>query len=119
MKECTVCGMHGSECHHIVFRSQQKALEHCEYNMMYLCSNHHRGNSSPHKNRKIDLEYKRNFQSKLYDMFKKDEYTREEVKEVLNISDNAITRLLKPVYSRAGVYEKEEIIRSCMGGRIY
>ncbi|MDS1004960.1 hypothetical protein P9J83_15860 [Clostridium sporogenes] len=47
MKECVICGRPNSECHHIVFRSQQKALEHCKYNYMYLCGEHHRGGQEP------------------------------------------------------------------------
>ncbi|RXM53923.1 hypothetical protein DP134_14030 [Clostridium tetani] len=119
MKICKVCGKPNSEKHHIVFRSQQKALEHYQYNIMYLCSEHHRGNNSPHKSRQIDIRYKLQFQKKLFKLFTKEEYTEKEIKEILDISNAAVRRIVKTISRYVDKYKQEDIIRSCMGGRLY
>ena len=119
MKICKVCGRPNSEKHHIVFKSQQKALEHCQCNIMYLCSEHHRGDNSPHKSRQIDIKYKLQFQKKLFKLFTKEEYTEKEIKEILDISNAAVRRITKSINKHVDKYKKEDIIRCCMGGRIY
>ncbi|WP_125153125.1 hypothetical protein [Clostridium rectalis] len=119
MKECTVCGKPNSECHHIVFKSQQKALEHCKYNYIYLCKEHHTGNNSPHKNRQIDVKYKLIFQNMLFEKFTNKDYTEEGIKEILNISNVSVKRLVKIIDKHIDRYKKEDIIRACMGGKLY
>lgn len=119
MKICKVCGRPNSEKHHIVFRSQQKALEHCQYNIIYLCSEHHRGDNSPHKSRQIDIRYKLQLQKKLFKLFTKEEYTEKEVKEILDISNAAVGRIVKTISKYVDRYKSEDVIRSCMGGRLY
>ena len=119
MKICKVCGRPNSEKHHIVFKSQQKGLEHCKENIIYLCPEHHRGNDGPHKSRQIDIKYKLQFQKKLFEKFLKEEYTEKEIKEILGISNAAVRRLLKTIDKHVDKYEREDIVRSCMGGRLY
>lgn len=119
MKICKVCGKPNSEKHHIVFRSQQKALEHCQCNIIYLCGKHHRGDNSPHRNRNIDIMYKLQFQKKLFKLFSKEEYIEGEIKEILNISNAAVRKIIKTINKHVDKYKKEDIIRSCMGGRLY
>lgn len=94
-------------------------MEKCPLNHVYLCSDCHRGDKGPHNNRKRDLELKRNLQDKLELLFDKESFTMEEIKEVLKISDNAVIRLCKPLKRTVDKYDREDIIRSCMGGRIY
>lgn len=120
MKECIVCGRPNSEEHHIVFRSQQKALEHCKVNKIYLCSEHHRGNNSPHKNRNMDIKYKLELQKKLFKLFDREDYKYREkdIKELLGISSAAVNRICKLIDRRVG-YTREEIVRACMGGKLY
>ena len=119
MKTCKVCGKPNSEKHHIVFRSQQKALEHCQYNIIYLCEKHHRGDNSPHRNRNTDIMYKLQFQKKLFKLFTKEEYTEKEIKEILDISNAAVRRITKSINKHVDKYKKEDVIRGCMGGKLY
>lgn len=117
---CKECGKGYSEKHHIVFRSQQKALEHCKINIIELCGECHRGNTGPHKNRKKDLEYKKELQEILFEIFgDKEKYTEKEISMLLEISELATRRLVKTLNRHIDKYTSEDIIRSCMGGRLY
>ena len=57
-------------------------------------------------------------QNKLEFLFDKEYLTREEIKEVLKISNKPLDRLLKPIVMKKGLYEREDVIRACMGGKI-
>ena len=45
---CKVCGNPYTELHHIMFRSEVKALEHCKLNLVNLCVEHHKGTYGVH-----------------------------------------------------------------------
>ena len=94
---CFVCGSFNTELHHIVFRSQNKQLENCVLNHIRLCPEHHRGTNGVHgkKGHKLDKVLKLHFQNTLEIVFFKELLTREEIKEVLDISDKPLNRLLK------------------------
>lgn len=118
---CEICGTsYNVEKHHIMFRSEVKALEHCELNFVYLCSEHHKGTYGPHGskgsafNRKLKLE----FQNKLEMFWYKPYLNKEDIQEVLGISENALNRLLKTLKVVKGEYVREDILRACMGGKI-
>ena len=97
---CKVCGNPYTELHHIMFRSEVKALEHCKLNLVSLCVEHHKGTYGVHGskgatlNRKLKLE----FQNALEELWDKQYLTREEINEVLQINDKALNRLLKRFY---------------------
>lgn len=117
---CKVCGNPYTELHHIVFRSEVKALECCKLNLVALCIDHHKGTYGPHGskgaalNRKLKLE----FQNKLEELWDKQYLTREEINEVLQISDKALNRLLKRLSLQKDKYIKEDVIRACMAGKL-
>lgn len=117
---CKVCGNPYTELHHIMFRSEVKALEHCKLNLVNLCVEHHKGTYGVHGskgaslNRKLKLE----FQNKLEDLWDKQYLTREEINNVLQISDKALNRLLKRLSLHKDKYIKEDVIRVCMGGKL-
>lgn len=67
----------------------------------------------------IDIMYKLQFQKKLFKLFSKEEYIEEEIKEILNISNAAVRKIIKTINKHVDKYKKEDIIRSCMGGRLY
>ena len=87
MKCCNICGTSYTETHHIMFRSEVKALEHCKLNLVDLCIDHHKGTYGVHGskgaalNRKLKLE----FQNKLEMLLDKQYLTKEEINEVLQI----------------------------------
>lgn len=58
-KICYVCGAtRGLHRHHVMFGSSRKAAE--KYNLcLYLCYEHHEGNTGVHHNRALDLELKK------------------------------------------------------------
>ena len=114
---CPVCGGRASEVHHVVFRSQAPSLIKCELNLIPLCPNchdsiHHRGN------KKLDRQLKLKFQNKLEYFFIKEYLTKEEINEVLNISDKALERLLKTLKKTDDKYYREDVIRACMGNKL-
>ena len=119
---CWVCGKYGVEYHHAIRRGSVKALIHCKLNLYPLCPLHHR--SSPQGihggNKELDLKLKLDFQNKLEMLFDKELLTAEEVNEVLKLSERCLTGLLKPLKKEKGIYyHRMDIIRICMGGRLY
>lgn len=122
-KYCRVCGVPGAEGHHIIFRGKQPGMIHCKLNIVDLCAEHHKGSQGPHLCRKVDLDYKLELQKKLFNLFDKDYYTEYEIKNKLEIpkKDAAIlTKILKSTFIDGEYkYAKEDIIRRCMGDKLY
>ena len=122
MKICEICGSnHLVEVHHIMFRSQVPALKDCKLNLINLCYEHHRGTYGPHgsKGHELDQELKKRLQDNLALMFGKDiYYTREQIREKLDISLKDTDKLLKTVLPIEGKYIGIDVIRACMGGKL-
>lgn len=117
-REC-ICGCQATEMHHIMFRSQVKALEKCELNQIYLCSQCHRGTYGVHgKNgHELDQKLKKQFQDKL-NAGLNDINSVDDIKAMLGISYKNVDKLLKCVQASKGVYKREDIVRACMNGKI-
>lgn len=115
-----ICGQRATELHHIVFRSQNKALENCTLNHIYLCSEHHRGTYGVHgsKGHKLDWQLKLEFQNKLEMLLDKELLTREEIQEILKISDKPLNRLLKLCKVKEGKIYKGRCYKSMYGREI-
>ena len=117
---CKICGNPYVELHHVIYRSENKNLENCKLNFVYLCQEHHRGTYGVHGskgatlNRKLKLE----FQNKLEILWDKQYLTKEDIREVLQISDKALNRLLKTLSLQKDKYVREEVIRACMSGKM-
>jgi hypothetical protein len=119
---CEVCGTsYNVELHHIMFRSEVKALENCELNYSYLCPEHHRGTYGPHgsKGAYLNRKLKIRFQNELERSWLKEYLTKEDINKVLEISEIALTRLLKTIKAAKLGYERESVIRACLGGKLY
>lgn len=119
---CEVCGTsYAVEKHHIIFRSEVKALEHCRLNYSYLCPEHHRGTYGPHGNKGSYLKKKLKirFQRTLEEKWLKQYLTKEEIQDILKISDTSLYRLLKQLRGRKEGYRREDVIRACLGGKLY
>lgn len=108
------------EEHHIIFRSQNKQLVNCNLNKIYLCYEHHRGTYGVHgsKGAKLDRELKLRLQNKLEILWDKHYLTYEDIQQVLQINDKALMRLCKALKMEKGVFNREEVIRSVMGGKL-
>ena len=120
-RECELCKLRpASEVHHIIYRSHCKALIKSDINLIPLCqichAKVHRGKESKELNKKLRLQ----FQNKLEILFDKEYLTEEEINDVLKISQTALKGLLKTLTVYKGnLYKREEVIRTCMGGKMY
>lgn len=118
---CFVCASSNTEKHHIIKRSQSKALIKCQLNLVELCPTHHRGHNGVHgKNgHELDLRLKINFQNKLNSLFPDEYVTSAEIYYTLDITHACVDRLTKNLRLYKQGYLKEDVIRACMGGRLY
>lgn len=118
-KYCNICGTSYAETHHIMFRSEVKALEYCKLNLIDLCIEHHKGTYGVHgsKGAALNNKLKLEFQNTLETLFIKEYLTEEEISEVLGISDNAVYRLLKTLKRYKEGYSREDVILRCMNGK--
>lgn len=119
MKPCEYpgCSSMGQQ-HHIVFRSQGGM--NIDINYAYLCPAHHTGTKAAvHNNREFDLRLKRNMQEELFRKFTDDEYTIEKISKIIGYDKRRLDKRFRKVRQRAGTFQKEDIIRELMGGRLY
>jgi DNA-binding CsgD family transcriptional regulator len=103
--------------HHIVFRSQG-GLD-LQANMTELSYEQHLGNKSPHRDREVDISLKTDLQNTYYNLFSNDNYSIKEIAEILKKSEKYIFKHFRKVKNFAGIYQKEDIIRKLMGGKLY
>ncbi len=89
-KICMNCGQIATELHHIVFKSQVKQLENC----------------------------KLMFQNKLEFLFAKELLNKRDIQETLEIKEKATDSLCKLIKSEKGMFNREDVIRTCMGGKL-
>lgn len=120
IRYCAECGTsYWIEDHHIIRKSQVKPLDKCPGNHVDLCNIHHRDHSNGiHFNRELDRKYRLKFQNWLEMRLLKNEYELEEIQDVLQISFNATKNLCKLMTLQKGKYIRENIIRTCMGGKM-
>ncbi|MGL4571832.1 MAG: HNH endonuclease [Clostridium sp.] len=121
MRYCKICGATNNiQSHHIVTRKQQPALIKCKLNQVDLCINcHTSGPNAVHNGgfkelKKLKLEKQREY----FEVFNEEGYAKEIIKEILGINQKDVDKLLKTIPMINGKYEKEEIIRACMGGKL-
>ncbi|MBP2033916.1 hypothetical protein J2Z42_002629 [Clostridium algifaecis] len=116
MLNCEICGKLADK-HHIVYRSQGGVD--FPLNFKYLCSEHHRGVNGPHKNRKIDLEYKLEMQGRLEKLLNKQFYTLDELVKLLKINKGMLKKLLKEYKLYKEGYKKSDVVFRLMGRKKY
>lgn len=69
-KECYLCGTTWNlEKHHVIFGNGNRDKSEKYGLTVWLCPNHHRGNFSPHHNRRLDLNLKEIAQEKWESQF--------------------------------------------------
>jgi predicted DNA-binding protein YlxM (UPF0122 family) len=59
------------------------------------------------------------FKAKLEELFTQETYSITEIKDKLKISDRAVKSLCKLMTSHVGLYKQENIIRACLGGKMF
>lgn len=114
--KCEICGRE-ADIHHIVHRCEG-GLD-FPLNFKYLCAEHHRGKHGPHKDNKVDIEYKLELQENLEKLLNKDFYSLNELAEVLDLNKNKAKKLLKNLRLHKEGYDKSEIIYRLMGKERY
>lgn len=119
--ECCNCGRCGYvELHHVILRSQASYMKQISINLVQLCQDCHRGSpNGVHHNKKLDLKLKLELQTKLETMFINKFYSREEIQPSLQCSDFDTTLILKKLTLYRFGYSSEQLIRRCLGGRMY
>ncbi len=115
---CELCGNKATETHHIVFKSQAKFMEDAPNNLIKLCLNHHKEVHGK-DGRELDLKLKIAFQERLYKLFDREEYKECDIRQLLGIKQKDIKMMLKHMIMCKGRYRREDIIRTCMGGKLY
>ena len=114
--KCQTCGKPADK-HHIVYRSQG-GLD-FPLNFKYLCSEHHRGKNGPHKNKKIDLQYKLEMQKQLQKLLCKKFYRLDELTTLLQINKRMLKKLLKDYKLYKEGYKSIDVIYRLMGNKTY
>ncbi|WP_195244187.1 HNH endonuclease [Clostridium celatum] len=112
MYTCEICGKE-ADVHHIVHRSEGGFD--IDINYKYLCAFHHRGKDGPHQNIFVDLQYKIEMQTKLYNILPKKYYSPKEISQILGLHNGSLKRLLKNLKRYKEGYKKEDIIFTLMG----
>lgn len=115
-ERCVVCGKDG-ERHHIVYKSQG-GLD-FPLNYVYLCAEHHRGVNGPHKNRKVDLEYKLDMQRRIERILTNDYYKMKDFMELLHINKRQAKVITSDFRLYKEGYKTIDIIKRIMGGKLY
>lgn len=106
------------EKHHIVFKSQG-GLD-FELNYKKLSMEDHRGNFGPHKNRKIDLQYKEKLEEDLRAKLECQSYSIKELIQLLGLKEKQAYRAFRQVQKMPnGKIGKEDILFRLLGGRFY
>lgn len=117
MRPCEICGAPGQR-HHIVFRSHG-GLD-IEVNYAWLCAWHHtQGPDAPHRSRQADLRLKLRMQRDLENMLWADTYRIDEIAKIIGMGKKALARRMHAVPVHMGNYERTEIIKFIMGGKLY
>lgn len=114
--KCEICGRE-ADIHHIVHKNEG-GLD-FPLNYKYLCPEHHRGKEGPHRNSKIDIEYKLELQERLERILYKDFYTTEELIEVLSLNKTKAKKFFKELKLYKEGYKKSDIIYRLMGKKKY
>ena len=119
VRYCAECATtYGIEDHHIIYKKHCKPLDNCKHIHVDLCSYHHRNQPNGiHFNKELNRKYKLMFQNYLEIHFLKEYLTREEIKEVLEISEHPLDKLLSGLIRHNSKYNREELIIACMGGK--
>lgn len=118
---CERCGRNsGIEIHHIIFRSHLKAMANIKINFKYLCSECHRNsNVSPHRNREVDLQYKRELQEKLIKLFTEEYYTEVKIRKKLDTTQTEVRKLVSKLNVYKEGYKSQDLIFRMMGYKNY
>lgn len=115
MNECIVCGRPGDR-HHIIHK-EEGGID-FPLNVVYLCEEHHRGKTGPHRDPSVDYQYKKAMQDRLMRIFCKPYYTKKEIRTLTGVTASTLTSLAKSLKRHKEGYASSEIIFYLMGGNM-
>lgn len=105
------------DIHHIVHK-HEGGLD-FPLNYKCLCAKHHRGKNGPHRNKKVDIQYKLELQEKLEAILCNSFYTMEQSIELLNLNRCKVKKILKDLKINKEGYKNQDIIFRLMGRTHY
>lgn len=118
-ENCSMCYSYFRlEVHHIIFRSQAKFLINCNLNKIKICHNCHDYLHHNKNGYKLDKKIKLDYQNKLEFLLDKEYFTREELNNIFKINEKALDSFCKLMKSEKGVFNRDEVLRVAMGGKI-
>lgn len=108
IKLCEICGSNYLvETHHIIKRKQAKYLENCKLILKNLCWDHHKGTYGVHgkHGHALDRKLKADLQRDFENIFGyKEEFTREDIRKHLGISQDDVNKLCRTLKSHRGIF---------------
>jgi hypothetical protein len=110
--KCEICSRE-ADIHHIVHKNEG-GLDFL-YNYKCLCPEHHRGKYGPHRDNKVDLEYKLELQDRLERLLEKNFYTVEELIDILSLNKTKAKKFFKELKLYKEGYKNDDIIYRLMG----
>ncbi len=116
MFKCEICSRE-ADIHHIVHKNQG-GLD-FPLNYKCLCPEHHRGKYGPHRDSKVDLEYKLDLQYRLERLLEKRFYTVEELIDILSLNKTKAKKFFKELKLYKEGYKNDDIIYRLMGKAQY
>lgn len=105
------------EKHHIVFK-RQGGLD-FELNYKRLTPEMHRGDLGPHKNRKVDLLYKRELELNLRTILTDTHYFEGELIQILGLDKKQAHKAFRHIRFTNKGMKREDVIFRLMGNRFY
>ena len=115
---CKNCGRFAQlQTHHIIHRSQAPSLKKFKPNLLKICVDCHREIHGKN-GRELDIKLKSKYLAIVTNLLKKEYYTEDELKELLEISENDIRRLCKTLKDIEGYIYRDELIIALMGHKI-
>jgi hypothetical protein len=123
LENCVECLKNGEyrpgQGHHVISR-KIGYMKHVPLNIVPLCVEHHTSSPSGiHHNKEMMIRYKQEFQLKLQLMFTKEYYTFQEIKTLLNCSDNTAKAITKTLIRHKEGWKAEDLIIHMCGDRSY
>lgn len=116
--KCKNCGRFAQlQVHHIIHRSQAPALKKFKPNLIKICPDCH-GKIHGKDGRNLDIKLKHKYLLNVTNLLKKEYYTEDELKDLLDMPSNDVRRLCKTLKSIEGLIYQEDLIIALMGGKI-
>lgn len=121
LRYCVICGSNNwVQDHHIILKSQVKALDYCPFNHVFLCQYHHEDHKAGvHHNKELKAKLRNEFKATLESLFIEDNYDMKDIQKKLEIDSKATRSICKLMTPTLKGFERENIIRTCLGGEIY